>query len=464
MRASCVLLVAFAACTEPSTVTVAPASPPAPDLGRRPADLSATPPPDLSAPPDDLTAPSPDLSAPPDDLAVPIADLASTTPPDLAQTLVDFAAAPDLRNPAGPWPVADITYYNLGAAIVDASTDEAHNLWAASRDTLYLLRPGAAPRKFTAADGLHIAPFANPWGGTSLSRITAIAGARADEVYVGYYGYESPGDRYADTEEQKALGQADRAVLGADGKLTVVRYQFRCNYGGSRCWENRSARRMVYAKTGVATGHVFMGFDHGVSHVFNDLIGDHAHVQVFYVDADAGTRGMKLGEQWGLYVMPDGQLWTASAYGVGLHGYHPVPPFSWVDAPWTDAFTLYSGNHALEVPTGYREDNRGVGVTPDGTVWFAGLRGLASWFPTNHNYTNVRKWLNDPFADLAPDPDGTVWLVTLDGALLRFDPQSGRAISWPGVSGVRRIVLDTTVTPRALYVSMDSGLAVIRAR
>jgi hypothetical protein len=35
---------------------------------------------------------------------------------------------------------------------------------------------------------------------------------------------------------------------------------------------------------------------------------------------------------------------------------------------------------------------------------------------------------------------------------------------WPGVSNVRRVVMDTTVTPRALYVSMgNQGLAVIRA-
>jgi hypothetical protein len=36
---------------------------------------------------------------------------------------------------------------------------------------------------------------------------------------------------------------------------------------------------------------------------------------------------------------------------------------------------------------------------------------------------------------------------------------------WPGVSNVRRVVVDPTVTPRAVYVSMGGqGLAVIRAR
>ena len=66
--------------------------------------------------------------------------------------------------------------------------------------------------------------------------------------------------------------------------------------------------------------------------------------------------------------------------------------------------------------------------------------------------------------DVQADPDGTLWLVTSGGALLRFDPASGSVQTWPGVSGVTRIYVDSTVTPRAVYVSMSGGLAVIRAK
>jgi hypothetical protein len=66
--------------------------------------------------------------------------------------------------------------------------------------------------------------------------------------------------------------------------------------------------------------------------------------------------------------------------------------------------------------------------------------------------------------DIAADPDGSLWIVDDAGRLLRFHPNDLTVQVWPGVSSVRRIVMDTTVTPRALYVSMgNQGLAVIRA-
>ncbi|MGZ3425115.1 MAG: hypothetical protein ACXVCV_00635 [Polyangia bacterium] len=372
----------------------------------------------------------------------------------------------------GPWPVADLTIYGsaqgLGGDLIDANPDEGQNIWAANATTLYVLRPGSSTfQAFTAADGLHIQPFTDWYGHSNLTRITAIAGARANEVMVGYYGFESDGNPYLDTEAQKALGNGDRITVGSDGKLSIVRYGFRCDFEGANgCWENRSPRRIVYAHSGVAAGRSFWGFNHGVSHVSNDVFGDHVHPEIWYHNAD-GSVTEKLGEFFGLAVTPSGDLWVAGRYGVGLQPFNAVSHQTWVQGHFIWAFTTNTGDHALDVPAGYHEDNHGAAITSDGVVWLARLGGgLVSWDPRTRNYGTVRAWGQAPsdLIDVQADPDNTLWLVTLGGELLRFDPASGSVTTWPGVGGVTRIYVDSTVTPRALYVSMSSGLAIIRAK
>jgi hypothetical protein len=372
----------------------------------------------------------------------------------------------------GPWPLADLTIYGsaqgLGGGILDANPDEGQNIWAANGTTLYVLRPGSATfQAFTASDGLHIQPFTDPYGQSNLTRITAIAGGRANEVMVGYYGYETLGNPYDDTDEQKALGNGDRVTVGSDGKLSIVRYGFRCDFEGANgCWENRSPRRIVYAHSGVAAGRSFWGFNHGVSHVADDVFGDHVHPEIWYHNAD-GSVTEKLGEFYGVAVTPTGDLWMAGRYGVGLQPFNPVSHQAWVQGHFIWAFTSDTSDHSLDVPAGYTENNRGAAVTSDGTVWLARLGGgLASWDPSTRNYGTMRTWGQVPsdLLDVQADPDGTLWLVTSGSALLRFDPASGSVTTWPGVSGVTRIYVDSTVTPRAVYASMSSGVAVIRAK
>ncbi|HET9605841.1 MAG TPA: hypothetical protein VFO87_02240, partial [Nitrospira sp.] len=111
--------------------------------------------------------------------------------------------------------------------------------------------------------------------------------------------------------------------------------------------------------------------------------------------------------------------------------------------------------------------------TSDGTAWWvSSLRGLSSY---NHSiaqfdFSQVRHYASVPglpatgLVDIAADPDGSLWIVDSSGRLLRFNPSSSTVQVWSGVSNVRRVVMDTTVTPRAVYVSMgNQGLAVIRA-
>ncbi len=404
------------------------------------------------------------------DISVP-SDLSTST--DGARAPADFAACCDAAtNPAGPWPIADLTVYNasqgLGSPIIDASSDDAQNIWAVAPDALYVLRPGRSTfLKFTAADGLHIQSFTDPDGNPATTNITAVAGGHSNEAFVGYYGYESA-NRLDDTLAEEELGQADKITLNADDTITVLRYLFRCDHGSSWCWENRSVRRMLFAHTGTAAGHLFIGFDHGITHVFNDTFGDHIHCELWYLSDGGMTE--KIGEQYGLALFPNGDLLEGSAYCVGRQQWS-ADPKAWVNNNFTWAFTTYTSDHGLSEPYGYREDERGTAITPDGVVWFASItRGLASWDPSTGNFGTIKYWSapglpSAGFVDMTADLDGTLWLVTVDGSLLRFDPAAGTVTPWSGVSDVRRVVLDGTVTPRALYVAQGGGgIAVIRAK
>jgi hypothetical protein len=401
---------------------------------------------------------------------------------------------PPTSNQAGPWPVTDLTIYttthSLNGTIIDASPDDAQNIWAVTPDALYVLRPGQATfRRFTAADGLHVQTYTDPaTGQQTVSDITATVGGRANEVFVGYRGYEEtipppapppccePNADFSDPRWH--LGQADKVTLSPDGTIQVRRYEFLCDVT-TNCWEERSTRRMIFGHSGTAVGHLFIGFDHGIDHIFNDTWGDHTHVQTFWHYPD-GREVQRMGNQYGLALFPNGDVLSAGAYGVGTQPWNPDPK-AWVNERFIWAFTTFgpatsynAGEHDLIVPEGYREDNRGAAVTPDGTAWWVSPgTGLSSY---NHsaapfNYSTIRNYANVPglpttgLMDIAADPDGTLWIVDSGGRLLRFNPTALTVQVWPGVSNVRRVVMDATVSPRALYVSMGSqGLAVIRAR
>ena len=384
--------------------------------------------------------------------------------------------------------MADITTYNatqnLLGSIIDASPDDAQNIWVATPDTLYVLRPGQTTFKgFTAADGLHIQSLTDTTG-TTVTNITAMAGGHGNEVFVGYRGYEQeipppappsccePNADFSDPRWH--LGQADKVTLNPDSTIQVRRYEFLCD-ATTNCWEERSARRMVFGHNGTAVGHLFIGFDHGVVHVFNDTWGDHIHVETIWHYPD-GSVVTKQGDQYGLAIFPNGDVLTASGYGVGRQSWN-VDPKAWVLGPYVWALTTYglaepynNGPHTLDVPSEYREANRGAAITPDGTSWWvSSSNGLSSYtrgdFSNTSHYTGVSGLPNSGLMDIAADPDGTVWIVDNIGRLLRFNPTTLTVQVWPGVSNVQRIVMDATVSPRALYVSMGTqGLAVIRAK
>lgn len=391
---------------------------------------------------------------------------------DMTTTTPDMMRTDGGTSPAGPWPLAELTTYGaaqgLVGPILDASPDEAQNIWAISRDALFVMRPGQTRFSiFTTADGLHIQPFTDPYGAPAASYLTALAGGAPNQAFVGYFGYESSPDPFADTEEQRQLGNADKITLLPDGRITVTRYLFRCDYDAAHCWEDRSVRRMLYAHSDTAAGHLFLGMNHGAVHVFNDSWGDHIHVGAWY-QVEGGPPTLSVGQWYGLALEPNGDLWIAGKTGVGLQPWNPTPHFAWVDGHFRYSFTTNTADHGLHIAPDYQENQRGIGRAPDGTIWMASLSyGLFSWDPASRDYARIQRWTSpglpqSQYVDLAADLDGSLWLVLASGELLRFQPTTGAVQTTPGVSGVRRIYLDATVTPRSLYAATTSGLAVIR--
>lgn len=80
-----------------------------------------------------------------------------------------------------PVPAVDLTTFGsdqgLTGKVIDANPDDNQNIWAATPEALYVLRPGDAKfKRFTAADGLHIQSFIAPNGQPAVTSITSMAG------------------------------------------------------------------------------------------------------------------------------------------------------------------------------------------------------------------------------------------------------------------------------------------------
>ncbi len=428
------------------------------DAAAESGDLMTLFPPDMAAA-QDLSVPdlgASDLRA--SDLAVP--DLAS--PADIAMTPADIAMTPaDLRN--GPdlamMPPPQLEWIpagsqGLGGPVIDASPDEAGNIWAVAPDALYIRRAGAgAFRRYTNADGLHI------W-----SVITAVAGGAGDEGWVGLQGHETDYPE-ADPQDLKEAGKAEHVWLNGNDSIRTLHYANMHNDGDAAHWETRTAERLLYVHTGPAAGHLFMGGNHGIVHIFNDTWGDHVHVEL-YVEPE---NVMSFGLWFGLAVDPgSGDLWTCGKTACGLEAWN-ADPHQWaVAGHYIYAFSVWSNDHGLQEPSGYREDQVGTALTSDGTAWFLSKAyGLASWKPNGYHYEQVRAvpvaGLGLPI-DVVADPDGTLWVAD-SSHLIRYNPQNNTTSTLGLPSGdLRRLYVDTRVNPRAVYVSTGGGLAIYRGK
>lgn len=443
------------------------------------------------------------------------------------------AGTPDAGTPdggtsfggAGPWPLQNKTY---GAAegiqespVVAASTDEAQNLWVATPQAIYLMKPGDAKfTRFSSKDGLHLADHPKLYdedycggekgvpGAANGDGISTLVGGAAGEVFVGYHGNIAVHGDCTDSAVDRHSGQLDRVRLKPDGTLEVTRFQMVSTGMGMMFWHNRTVYRLAYDHV-VHPHTLYAGTDHGIDMFYPDKyrdpspgewtgfsiqewMSDHLHVQVcFHGDTtcEAGGEGnARMGDWRGLTVAPDGDLWHAGRWSAGK--------IRWV-ADLTQ-WNMRSGAQAYAVAYGNGSDPvfpvsqigdvvslSGVALAKDGTPWFASSffygavpsvpspgsgRGLA------HDTGDAKFAYVSPFAagmseqdvqDLAALPDGRLVLAGAHTGLVLWDPATGaksvlRAGQGLPDDAVQALALDTRVEPPALYVATASGVAVLR--
>lgn len=428
-----------------------------------------------------------------------------------------FASGP------GPWPQANVQLASSdGIAegpVVGFSTDETQNRWLATRDALYLMRPGDARfRRYASRDGLHLddnpVKYCDTWApdhacpiyGGAVGGITEITGGGPNEVFVGYAGNDSGTQEYDDPNRH--TGKLDRVRLNGDGTLTVDRIDFVSGVS-VQFWHDRTVERLVYDHF-LHPHELYVGTNHGVTRLqpdryraprpgewFNDVnkeyMADHLHPHVCYHAPCVDDSNQRLGDWRGLALAPDGDLWVAGKWTAGKIRWSGSN-VDWYSRPGAQAFALAFGDPypqqtstpgfvnepVFRVPQeGDTVSLSAVAVATDGRVWFASgplsstdtAWGVAVW--DGHVFHPV-----DPQAELGLSeaavrdvvalPDGRLVFAAPSTGLVVYDPSTRRHAALRGRAylpddRVLRLDLDLRVQPFALHVSTAGGGAVLRS-
>ena len=248
----------------------------------------------------------------------------------------------------GPWPVANEQFTSAQgiqeAPVVGVTTDEAQNLWVATHEAIYLLKPGQKSfRRFSGGDGLHTASnpvyYCDNFGpldsqtvsGTPLPRcgtgqadspgIISIVGGGPNEVFVGYaatdqwgvMGYSPSSTDPVQSSPHEVVGtwmdpnrhdgKVDRVRIATNKTLIVDRLDF-VSYNSAQYWHDKTALRMIFDHF-VHPHELYVGTEHGIDRVQPDKysmpplnaqghydtwflpgtfpwLGDHLHPRVCY--------------------------------------------------------------------------------------------------------------------------------------------------------------------------------------
>ncbi len=424
---------------------------------------------------------------------------------------------------ASPWGGANARYGSadgiLEQPVVGATTDEAQNLWVATRSALYLLKPGEKSfRRFTAADGLHLK--SNPVeycdrdlaggdrscpisGAAADPGISEIEGGAAGEVFVGYFGIDDGTGEWDDPNRHS--GKLDRVRLTAAPGLQVDRFDLVAS-NSAQYWHNRTVQRMLYDHL-QHPHELYVGTNHGVDRLWpdkyrapnngewflavaNEWMSDHLHPQVCFHKACTDESGLRLGDWKGLALSADGNLWVGGRWTAGQIRW-TQDLRSWWDRPGDQIFAVAFGDPYKGPCNGFCNQPvfvvpaegdvisvQAVTVAPDGRVWFASgrtttsdvPRGLAAWDGSSFRYFDPQRDAGLPESDVRDMlalPDGRLVLAGANTGLVFWNPQTGAHTSLragPDLPDdhVFRLKLDTMVEPPTLYVSTNAGVGALR--
>ncbi len=279
----------------------------------------------------------------------------------------------------GPWPIANVAYSSADgiqeSPVVGVSSDEpvrqadgtiTQNLWVATNQALYLLRPG--DKKFTrfdGNDGLHLPGFpvltchdridymgpgtsSGPCPNAEAAQpgISEIVGGGSGdgylgEVFVGYWSFHTWDANDGTWDDPwRHSGKLDRVRIKADSsgnpilkngkpQLEVIRFDTVSN-NTVQYWHNKTVLKMVYDHH-VNKHELYVGFDHGIDKISPDKwkesvgwfllpqnqqswMSDHLHAQTCFHKKCEGDIDLRISDWRGLAIDAKGDLWTGGRY------------------------------------------------------------------------------------------------------------------------------------------------------
>ena len=449
-------------------------------------------PPTTSAPPGSTPAedtPPPAGSTPPaqggdgsTDTPPPVSGGGGDTPPPSQSTPPDTGTGTGTDTPqADPWPKDALVNYTqrFGAEQPQGvAVDDAFNIWLLKGNRIGVLRPGATQPVWASDIGQAGRGFSS----------TVICGGSAGRAYVGYYARElDEPQRQSYNDPVYTEGDLDAVMLTPEGGIALeehVHHNFRRNReagDGSLMWEppvniglrnsntwqydeDRAVLTCAKVMRGRDKGHVYIGTNHGVTHLRGLDYNSHRHAVWF-----SANGSQHIGYNYGLGIAQDGDVLIANDWNFGI-----VTPnedlglWDWMDR--TANPTKVDSAYLPELNSQEEFDYwRAFQQTRDGRYYLASEKfGLWEMRILSHGNpyqkgVPIQGLPTQALTSLAATDDGSLFIATDGGGLWRMDANKAlaRVPDVPG-SHVKQLLYDPTATPAMLYVLTDSGLTVLR--
>lgn len=355
-----------------------------------------------------------------------------------------------------PWPKDDVVHYGpaqgLPGPVIGVGVDDAKNVYAIDGVAAYALPVGDVRFHRTATGGQFERGYP----------VASIAGGFPGEVYLGFLAPED-GNVFTWTEEDKMMGDVDRMLLQPDGSL-VLDYHFKIQNTNAK-WmdETRSILTMKRVVGGPYHGDVYLGSNHGATVLRGDEWADHRHPvftdgddslfigYVNAVDYDPQANFL-IGAYWMLAAVPPAPLDDLERW------------VSIVELPWL-AYTWPEHLGPIEEP----KDIRAIAGDIEQSKIFVGTfgKGLSEMVISPRSWRSIPGTPDTHILGLEWEHGtDTLWVATASSGLWRWDIASETWEQSPFVppnARVNQVLLDDTVSPRAIYTATNYGLYVIRA-